>query len=159
MAPPLTTEALAHQFAREGAFQALRNNVESGAISAETASQWTAQIFGVFHSKVDEAKKEVHHLQQALHRLDHVTLRGTRPRPYQLQDPLVMQLAHEATTFDDWVVSLMETDLTMIFLGAPGRARAKPQELAKAMATLTQKRIDELKFTLKAPELFASYRG
>jgi hypothetical protein len=159
MAAAPSTQELAQQFATRGAFNAILENVKKGAISTETASQWIAQLFTVYSSKVDEAKREVRHLDLVLQRLAHVTQQGAHPRPYEDRLPLLRQLSQELTTFDNWVVSLMETDLTMIWLAAPERARAKPQELAKAMAALTQKRIDQQKLSLNAPDLFSAYRG
>ena len=63
-------------------------------------------------------------------------------------------MAREVTTFDNWVMSLYETDLTMIWLGNPERAQSKPLEMARSMEALRQKRLTELDFGLNAPELF-----
>lgn len=70
------------------------------------------------------------------------------------QDPLVMSPAQELGAFDGSWMSLHETDPTMISYGAPDRARAKPNEMAAPMNALCQKRLEEMKFQLKAPELF-----
>ena len=51
-------------------------------------------------------------------------------------------------------MSIYETDLSMICYGAPERAKAKPLEMARSMQALTQKRLAEHDFALKAPELF-----
>ena len=37
-----------------------------------------------------------------------MTAQGGRKHPYQQVDPLVLSLAHEVTTFDNWVMSIYE---------------------------------------------------
>lgn len=150
----LDTRKIAEDFNRDGAFRTLRTFVRQGTISKEQAAQWTAQLFKIFAAKIEEAKKEVKRLDAVLQRLAVVAAQGKRKRAYVEQDPLVLSLAHELGAFDGWVMSLYETDLTMISYGAPDRARAKPNEMAASMNALYQKRLEEMKFQLKAPELF-----
>jgi len=150
----LTSQAIAQDFARDGAFHSINNYVREKKITPETASAWTAQLFAVFEEKIKEAQREVQHLQTSLMRLADAARRGKRKHAYKEIDPHVVSLAHELTTFDGWVMSLYETDLTMISYGAPERARAKPAEMAKSMDALYAKRLEEMKFTLNAPELF-----
>lgn len=150
----LDTRKIAEDFNRDGAFRTLRSYVQQGTISKDQAAQWTAQLFKIFAAKIEEAKKEVKRLDAVLQRLAVVAAQGKRKRAYVEQDPLVLSLAHELGAFDGWVMSLYETDLTMISYGAPDRARAKPNEMAASMNALYQKRLEEMKFQLKAPELF-----
>lgn len=150
----LDTRKIAEDFNRDGAFRTLRSYVQQGTISKDQAAQWTAQLFKIFAAKIEEAKKEVKRLDAVLQRLAVVAAQGKRKRAYVDQDPLVLSLAHELGAFDGWVMSLYETDLTMISYGAPDRARAKPNEMAASMNALYQKRLEEMKFQLKAPELF-----
>lgn len=150
----LDTRKIAEDFNRDGAFRTLRTYVQQGTISKDQAAQWTAQLFKIFAAKIEEAKKEVKRLDAVLQRLAVVAAQGKRKRAYVEQDPLVLSLAQELGTFDAWVMSLYETDLTMISYGAPDRARAKPNEMAASMNALYQKRLEEMKFQLKAPELF-----
>jgi hypothetical protein len=150
----LTTQAIAQDFARDGAFHTINDYVREKKITAETASAWTAQLFAVFEEKIKEAQREVQHLQTNLMRLAAVAARRKRKHAYKEIDPHVVSLAQELTTFDGWVMSIYETDLTMISYGAPERARAKPGEMAKSMEALYAKRLDEMKFTLNAPDLF-----
>jgi hypothetical protein len=56
--------------------------------------------------------------------------------------------------FDGWMISLYETELTMLGYALPERAKAKPIEMAKSMEALAQKRLAENRMGLKAPELF-----
>lgn len=153
--PPIPSmQELQDAFATRGAFTAINDYVDQGAISTALASHWTAQIFELFAAKVGEAQKEAGHIDAVLRRLAHVAARGSRPHPYQPRDPLVLSLAREITTFDNWVISLYETDLTMIWYGAPERAQAKPLEMAKSMDALRQKRLAQHDFGLNDPSLF-----
>jgi hypothetical protein len=63
-------------------------------------------------------------------------------------------LSRELTAFDGWIISLMESYLTLLFFGNPERANAKPNEIAKSMQALTQKRVSSMNFMLKDPSLF-----
>ena len=150
----LDTRKIAEDFNRDGALRTLRSYVQQGTITKDQAAQWTAQLFKIFALKIEEAKKEVQRLDAVLQRLAVVVAQGRRKRAYVEQDPLVMSLAQELGAFDGWVMSLYETDLTMISYGAPDRARATPSEMAASMNALYQKRLEEMKFQLKAPELF-----
>ena len=154
MAPPIDMRLLARQMAQEGAFSVINDYVEQGKITKEVAAHWTAQFFGAFADKVKEAQTEIRKLESALQRLAAVTAQGKRTRPYNPQDPLIYSLAHELTTFDGWVISLYESDLTMISWGAPERAREKPGEFAAAMNALYAKRLEEHNINLSAPGLF-----
>ena len=152
---PIDMTKLAQEFMDEGAFVVIDRYVREGKITAGIASAWMKQVFALFDAKVKEAQQEARRLDAVLARLAHLTAQGAaRARPYQPSDPLVMSLAHELTTFDNWVISLYETDLSMISYGAPARAKAKPAEMMKAMDALYQKRLTDMDFAKNAPELF-----
>jgi hypothetical protein len=151
---PIDMRKLAQEFMDEGAFVVIDRYVRSGQISPEVASGWVQQVFLLYQQKVQEAQREVKRLDAVLGRLAAVAAQGSRKRPYLERDPLVISLAHEVTTFDNWVMSIYETDLSMISYGAPERAKAKPMEIAKSMQALTQKRLAERDFGLNAAELF-----
>jgi hypothetical protein len=154
MHPSLTTQKIASDFETEGAFSAINDYVDRKLISADEASSLVAQLFRLYQAKVEEAQKEVRHLDAVLGRLAHIARGGTHKRPYQSRDPQIVGLAHELTVFDGWVISLYETDLTMISYGAPDRARAKPLEMQRSMDALYRKRREEMQWSLNAPELF-----
>ncbi|BCW87118.1 hypothetical protein sos41_02440 [Alphaproteobacteria bacterium SO-S41] len=145
---------LAHEMATEGAFHVIRRYVAENQISKEDASRWVAQIFVALAEKVKEAQRELRRLETVLVRLKGVTDTGKRARLFNPRDSLFLSLARELTTFDNWVISLYETDLSMISLGNPERARAKPVEMARAMDALYAKRLEDHDFLLKAPDLF-----
>ena len=154
MAPTPTPQQLAAEFQNRGAFEAINYYVDSGVISKETASAWTARIFSLFLDKTREAQREARQIGPVLQRLEHACAVGARPHPYNPVDPKVLSLGHEVTIFDNWVMSLYETDLTMIGYAAPERARAKPLEMAKSMEAVWRKRLQQMDFALNAPELF-----
>lgn len=154
MAPIPSQRELAAQFARLGAFSAINHYVENGTITPDIAASWTSKIFQMYQAKTKEAQKEVHRIDAVLHRLAAASAAGAHRHPYRPMDPKVLALAHEVTTLDNWVMSLYETDLTMIWLAAPERAQAKPLEMVRSMEALRQKRLAELDFGLNAPDLF-----
>jgi hypothetical protein len=141
-------------FAKEGAFHVIRRYVREGTIDSGTASQWSAQVFAALNEKVAEAKKEVRHIAQVLDRLEHVCKGGARAAPHAQMETTVQSLAHHFTAFDGWMISLYETELTMLSYVLPARAKARPIEMAESMEALAQKRLAEQRMGLKAPELF-----
>ncbi|QEL24821.1 hypothetical protein FQV39_21210 [Bosea sp. F3-2] len=152
--PSLTSERIQADFERDGAFRTIAQYVERKLISTDEATQWKSRLFALFQDKIEEARREVRHLDASLARLADIARNGARNRRFQSPDPDVLRLAHELTTFDSWIISLYETDLTMVSYGAPERARAKPAEMQKAMDELYKKRSAAKNWGLKAPELF-----
>jgi hypothetical protein len=154
MAMALDTATMAQDFARDGAFSSIRTYVERGDIDAATASAYTAQVFGMYKLKIAEGRKELQRLGAVLDRLEAIAATASHKRPYSPRDPQVLALAHEIVAFDGWVMSLYETDLSMIWWGAPERGRDKPKEMAKAMGDLFDKRLREMQFNLRDTSLF-----
>jgi 6-phosphofructokinase len=140
-------------FATEGAYKVIRRYVREGKIAPETGVRWAAQIFEALAIKAEEAQKEVGHLKQVVERLQHVCRQG-KPQSFDRLEATLQTLAREMTTFDGWVISLYETELTMLWMVNPERAKAKPLEMARSMEELTSKRMTERDFMLKAPDLF-----
>lgn len=150
----LDTMTMAQDFARAGAFSSIRTYVKRGDIDAATASAYTAQVFSMYKSKIAEGRKELERLPAVLDRMEGVVKASAHRRPYNPQDPQVIALARELVAFDGWVMSLYETDLTMIWWGAPERGRDKAGEMAQAMGALFDKRLRELQFNLRDTGLF-----
>ena len=151
---PRDSRTMAQDFARDGAFSAIAEYVEKGEISKEIASAFVAQTFEFYRNKIKEGRKEIAHLSAALDRLDHIAQAASHKRPYVALDPEVISLSREIAVFDSWVMSLYETDLSMIWWGAPERARNKPTEMARSMNELFEKRVKELDFNLRDTSLF-----
>jgi len=139
---------------RDGAFSALVGFVERGDFSPKDGSYFLGKIFEYYLHKLREAQTEVRRIDTVLQRMVQICESGKAQRPWQSRDPRVLQLAHEMTTFDGWVISLYETNLTMLGVGNPQRGREKVHEMARSMDALWAKREQELNVGLKAPELF-----
>lgn len=154
MDPSLTSDRIQRDFERDGAFAAIRQYVLDKKITREEATDMHRRLFALFQDKIEEGRREVKRLDACLARLADVARHGAHQGLYQDQDPNVMKLAHELTVFDGWVISLYETDLSMISYGAPERARAKPAEMQKAMEALYSKRSVGKDWRLKVPDLF-----
>jgi hypothetical protein len=151
---PRDSHTMAQDFARDGAFASIATYVEKGEIDKGIASAFVSQVFRMYREKIKEGKKELAHLSAALDRLERAAQAGSHPRPYIARDPTVLSLAHEITVFDGWVMSLYETDLSMIWWGAPARAKEKPNEMARAVNELFVKRLKEMDFNLRDTSLF-----
>jgi hypothetical protein len=154
MDPSIFNYKAAEDFSNEGAFVAIYRYVREGQLSAEQAASLISRMYLLYDMKVKEAQKEVRRIDAVLARLAHLTTQGQQKRPYEPRDAMLLSLANECTTFDNWVMSLYETDLSMISYARPDRAKAKPIELAKAFEALHKKRLDDMNFALNAPELF-----
>lgn len=160
MARQLTNELFAQEVQRSGAFGAILNLTKEGTMSEDVAVRMIKKAFKNFLEQVREAQKEVRRLDAVLARLAPICDAGVHqnlsPKSPAFANK-VRELAHEVTTLDNWVVSLYETDLSMMWLGNPDRAAAKPIEFANSMAVLRQKRMTEMSAVLKDPSLF--HRG
>lgn len=67
------------------------------------------------------------------------------------------QFTNNLITFDAWVVSLVESDLTMTGMLNPSHTRKKITEMAAALNALMDKRAAAGHPLLAAPELFRNY--
>ena len=153
----ITKQLMAEEFDRKGAFKALAEFVAEGSMSKQEAEKMRAQVFNLFLKQVQEAKDEVNRLNSSIARLEQICRAGAAARPgptWAERPPEVHRLAEEIVTFDGWVVSLYETAITMMYFGAPDRARAKPAEMANSLEALRQKRLKALDLDLKDPSLF-----
>lgn len=145
---------LRQDFATEGAFGAIIRHVLEGKVSNTVAEGWAAFVFKDLGDKIAEAKKELRHIDQSLDRLNQVCSQGAKLSEFDKLALRALSLSRELKTLDGWVVSLYETELTMMLFVNPLLAKAKPLEMARSIQALTQKRIAEGDFLLKAPELF-----
>ena len=66
-------------------------------------------------------------------------------------------MTNHLITFDAWVASLLETDLTITGLLNPSHTRNKITELARALNALMDKRAAEGNPVLDDPNLFRGY--
>jgi len=154
MAQPVTLERLFQEFGREGVFGALVNFVEAGDMSPQQAADMQAKAFNVFALNVKEAQTEMHRIAAVLSRLEVICAAGKQQRPWHMPDPRILQLAHEITTLDGWVMSLYETLLTMIAFGNPQRGKAKAYEMARSFEAQWAKKLEKMDMGFKDPTLF-----
>lgn len=141
--------------AQHGLFGALWRFQEAGDLSAEHASRMLMAFFAKYEKQVQEAMHEADRIKAVLSRLASVCRRGaTTNRRFTKDDVIIHELAQEAVTLDNWVISLYETDLTILGLARPDIAKQRPHELARSMDALWQKRVDEQVANLKDPGLF-----
>ncbi len=154
MARALSNRELVEEISKRGAFLAIEHFVETGTISKEQAAFYVSAIYSYFQRQVQEAQREVGRLHAVLARLAILCEQGRRAKSWAPRDPAVGKLAQEILALDGWVVSLYETDLTMIDFGSPSRGKDKAAEFAASYDALRRKRLDELDFKLKDPSLF-----
>lgn len=69
-------------------------------------------------------------------RLHQSAQQGKNSKSYDRLEGTLQSLAREMTTFDGWVISLYETEPTMLWFVNPERAKAKPLEMARSMEEL-----------------------
>ena len=157
MARQITIQIMAEEFDRKGMFKALGEFVKEGSMTKQRAEEIRREVFKIFLKQVKEAKSEVQHLNGSIARLEQICQAGVNARsgPVWADRPAeVHRLAEEIMTFDGWVVSLYETAITMMYFGAPDRAKAKPTEMMNSLEALRQKRLQQLDLDLKDPSLF-----
>lgn len=160
MAREITIPIMAEEFDRKGMFKALAEFVHEGSMTKQRAEEIRREVFKIFLKQVQEAKSEVNHLNGSIARLEQICKMGASVRPspafgqYVDRPNEVARLAEEIMTFDGWVVSLYETAITMMYFGAPDRAKAKPTEMVNSLEALRQKRLQQLDLDLKDPSLF-----
>jgi hypothetical protein len=142
---------------REGTFHGLRSLLNSGQITSEQASEVLARSYGAILGELEEAKRELKHIQNALTQLENVCRSGARSRNAKVGDINHQQLGQNLVTFDGWVVSLMETDLTITGMLNPTHTRSKIEQFGIAMNALMTKRAAEGHPVLDDPSLFNGY--
>jgi hypothetical protein len=145
---------LRQDFAAEGAFGAIMRYVREGQVSSTVAEGWAAFVFKDLGDRVSEAKEEIRRIEQVLDRLAQVCAQGAKTPMFDELALRALGLSRDLNTLDGWLISLYETELTMLLFVNPPRAKEKPAQMARSMQALIQKRIAEGNFLLKAPELF-----
>lgn len=112
------------------------------------------KAFHVYQLNIKEAQTEIRRIEAVLARLATIAEDGKRTKPWVARDARVIQLAHELTTLDGWVMSLYETLLTMIAFGNPARGNAKAHEMAKAFEAQWAKKLEKFDLGFKDNSLF-----
>jgi hypothetical protein len=142
---------------KEGTFHGLRQLLSSRQITDGEASEIIARSYGAVLQEIEEAKKELQHIQNALIRLESICRSGKQLKNSKPGDPLHTQLGDNVVIFDNWTVSLMETNLSITGMLNPALTRKKISEFATAMNALMDKRASQLNPVLDDKELFKGY--
>jgi hypothetical protein len=145
---------------RDGFFVGLEKLRQQGTLSPEDVGKVRAHMFKYLGHRVAECQRELHRIQAVLARLHAVcqeASHSTGPTPLVFAGP-VSRIGSDLAALDGWVVSLYETDLTMLGVINPTTRRQHPQEFARAMDRLWQKREVELS-GIKDPSLFEAAWG
>jgi hypothetical protein len=137
---------------RDGFFIGLEKLRQQGTLSSADAGRVRASLFKYLAARVAESQRELHRIQAVLARLNAVcqeASHSTAPLPLVLTGP-VTRLSADLAALDGWVISLYETDLTMLGVVNPTTRRQRPQEFARAMDRLWQKREAQLSYVKDA---------
>ena len=124
----------------EGSFHGISSLLAQKKISPEDAGAVLSQTYDALLIEIREAKREMQHIAAVLDRLEHTCEQGRHSRHAVAGDSNHVHLNQNLIAFDGWVVSLMETDLTMTGLLNPKFTRTKITEFGKAMNDLMDKR-------------------
>ena len=145
---------------KEGAFVSLDTLVREFGVSLKSKSRILAVIFKMLSEQVREAQNEVVHIQFALNRMERTCREGSRERPLvygNSSSPLVAAFETDLWALDGWVVSLLETNLTLKSFVNGHAIHNKVFQINQAMSTRIKKREANLTFNLKDPTLFEDY--
>ena len=102
---------------QHGYFYGLKKIFEEYDVSKETGAKIKAGLFKHVLRKVTEAKKEIAKLQEAVERLEAACKAGMLVQPAegnQASGPAVDRLIGELQPFDGWVISLLETNISLL---------------------------------------------
>lgn len=141
----------------EGTFHGINNLLAQNKIGAEEASAVLSQTYNALLLEIREAKREMAHIAAVLERLEHTCEHGKHSRHAASGDTNHIHLNQNMIAFDGWVVSLMETDLTMTGLLNPKFTRTKITEFSNAMNGLMDKRAAAQHPLLDSKGMFDGY--
>lgn len=143
----------------EGWFHGLNKILrEHDDVSIEQAAQVKAGLFKLILAKVLEAKAEIAKLQVSVGRMEAVCRNGTVPKPAEAKNaysPDVQKLRDEMRALDGWVISLLESDISLLAaVENPETAGGRVNSLKGSFAELWNLRIKGFKMMAGHPEVF-----
>lgn len=156
MANPLTP-AQVRVLMNEGTFRGLKQLLQSNQITEAQAGGVLARSYETLLGQVKEAKSEMQRVQTALQRLENLLTIGKRSQKPFSKDTTYADIGVALMAFDGWVVSLMETNLTITGMLNPAITRTKIKDFSTAMNALMDKRAAKNHPALKDDELFDGY--
>jgi len=156
--PTLTKEDANRIAVTTGYFDGLHKMLKEYDVSKETGARLKAMFFKHILKKINEAKKEIVRLQASIQRLEAACNAGTVPNEGEGLDaygPTVNRLLQEMRTFDGWVISLLESDISLVAtIENPETAGIRVKGLQKSFAELWALRIPGWKPFDNHPDVF-----
>ncbi len=141
----------------EGTFRGLKKLLSGNQITEAQAGGVLSRSYDTLLGQVKEAKSELQRIQAALHRLESLIKAGKQSRKPLTSDQTHIEVGVTLNAFDGWVVSLMETNLTMTGMLNPAVTRTKIKEFGTAMNALMDKRAAKNHPAFKDTEIFDGY--
>lgn len=141
----------------EGTFRGVRMLLEQKKLTDDEARAVLARSYEALLLEVEEAQKELHHIQSALTRLENICRQGRQNKNPGAGEHLHQQMGDNVVNLDNWIVSLMETDLTITGMLNPSLTRNKINQFGVAMNELMNKRAVAKNPVLDDPQLFSGY--
>lgn len=142
---------------KEGTFRGVKALLQQNKLTDAEAGEILSRSYGALLLEIDEAKKEMQHIQNALTRLESTCRQGKKIQHPRVGDNLHQQLGDTVVNLDNWIVSLMETNLTITGMLNPSLTRNKITQFGIAMNALMDKRTSEKNPVLDDPSLFSGY--
>jgi len=156
MANPNLSNEQVSVLMKEGTFHGIEALEKQKKITPAQASAVLAASYSALLVEVEEAKKEIRHIQTALSQIENACRIGKQargPRPAGNRN----NIGDSIVNMDNWVVSLMETNLTITGMLNPSLTRKKITQFGIAMNALMDKRAAEQHPVLDDPSLFHGY--
>lgn len=141
----------------EGTFRGLKMLLQNRQITEAHAANILTRSYETLLGQVKEAKREMQRVQTALHRLENLLTIGKRSQKSLTTDTTHSEVGVALMAFDGWVVSLMETNLTITGMLNPAITRTKIKDFGTAMNALMDKRAAKGHPAFKDDELFEGY--
>jgi len=157
MADPQLTPAQVRVLMTEGTFRGPKQLLQSNQITEAHAGNILTRSYETLLGQVKEAKREMQRVQNALQRLENLLTIGKRSQKPFGRDTTHTEVGVALMAFDGWVVSLMETNLTITGMLNPAITRTKIRDFGTAMNALKDKRAAKNHPALKDDELFDGY--
>jgi hypothetical protein len=143
---------------QHGYFYGLKKILEEYDLSKEVAAKLKARLFEHILVKVSEAKKEIAKLQDGVERLEAACRAGMVVQPaegHQAFSPAVNRLVGEMQPFDGWVISLLESDISLLAtINNPETAGVRVNGLKESFANLWNLRMPGRNPFGNAPDVF-----
>ena len=154
--PPLSPDQK-RVLMNEGTFRGLKMLLQKSEITEAQAAGILTRSYETLLGQVKEAKREMQRVQIALTRLENLLTIGKRSQRPLHKDTTHVDVGVALMAFDGWVVSLMETNLTITGMLHPAVTRAKIKDFGSAMNALMDKRAANNHPALKDDALFDGY--